>query len=271
MDNIHARLLANQHAALVISHPGHELRVYGWMERSHPAVSVLTDGSGHTGASRFDSSTRIIVQAGAVLGPIHGALSDPDLYEAMLRGDHQVFRDLVDRLVPSFVSATLDYLVGDATEEYNPGHDACRLVIDAAVRLANQSRKVPLGNFSFRLTGSPAPEVNSLPEDLVELDDATLEHKLAAAMGYEELAGEVNAALCAYGRDLFRVEEIRPSTYPCWNPRTESGRPFYEAYGERQVAAGIYHDVLRYQEHMRPLADALAAYPGVQVPVACVS
>src|SRR5437870_2515927 len=32
--------------ALVIGHPGHELGIWGWMNKVHPIVAVLTDGSG---------------------------------------------------------------------------------------------------------------------------------------------------------------------------------------------------------------------------------
>ena len=35
-------------------------------------------------------------------------------------------------------------------------------------------------------------------------------------------------------------------------------RPYYETYGERQVAAGRYQQVLRLEEHVLPLARALA-------------
>ena len=32
---------------------------------------------------------------------------------------------------------------------------------------------------------------------------------------------------------------------------------YYETYGERQVAAGHYRTVIRYDEHVRPLIHAL--------------
>lgn len=28
---------------LVIAHPGHELRLLGWMHKTHPLVAILTD------------------------------------------------------------------------------------------------------------------------------------------------------------------------------------------------------------------------------------
>ena len=43
-------------------------------------------------------------------------------------------------------------------------------------------------------------------------------------------------------------------------PTSEVKTPFYELYGERQVLAGHYDRVLRYREHMRPLAEAIQAH-----------
>lgn len=57
--------------------------------------------------------------------------------------------------------------------------------------------------------------------------------------------------------DAFRVECLRPagnSSVPEW---TSADPPFYEVYGEKLVAAGRYQEVIRYEEHMRPLAQAI--------------
>lgn len=55
--------------------------------------------------------------------------------------------------------------------------------------------------------------------------------------------------------DAFRIECLRPAD-------NESGthwttKPFYELYGEKLVAAGSYKEVIRYEEHMLPLAQAI--------------
>ncbi|MSQ47696.1 MAG: hypothetical protein EXR78_04785 [Deltaproteobacteria bacterium] len=62
-------------AALVIAHPGHELRLHGWLQHARPWVSVLTDGSGHADHSRLDSTTTLLHDVGARLAevvPVHG-------------------------------------------------------------------------------------------------------------------------------------------------------------------------------------------------------
>jgi hypothetical protein len=37
----------------------------------------------------------------------------------------------------------------------------------------------------------------------------------------------------------------------------EDTKPYYEEYGEKRVAEGKYGEVIRYREHVLPLAEAL--------------
>lgn len=57
----------------------------------------------------------------------------------------------------------------------------------------------------------------------------------------------------------FRTECLRP--VPPWEGRFRIPEepPFYELYGEELVAAGRYRDVIRYREHMAPIAEAVWA------------
>jgi len=63
-------------AALVIAHPGHELRVFRWLELTQPQVSVFTDGAGRSGESRLPSTTKLLEQVRAEPGTFYGCLSD---------------------------------------------------------------------------------------------------------------------------------------------------------------------------------------------------
>src|SRR3954470_24125660 len=92
------RVLRPGTAALIVAHPGHELRVHGWLEAARPRVCVLTDGSGRTGRSRLDSTTRVLDAAGACAGTVYGPLSDGDLYAAVLEHEHAPFTRVVEEL-----------------------------------------------------------------------------------------------------------------------------------------------------------------------------
>lgn len=269
-------------AILVIAHPGHELRVHGWLETAHPEVWVITDGSGRTNESRIDSTTRVLQATGAVAGPVYGQFGDADIYNAVLSFDHSCFTNLVDQLVLALVRDRVDFIAGDAEEGYNPAHDICRLVVNAAVRLAKSKSANQITNYDFPLVGSPGRCADLHSESLwLNLDDAAFARKLSAAHNYPELQAEVEAAL--HGSDdvrfhkdpalaqrarsdfgvtevnNFRVECLRPVSHHL-SPTRNGDAPFYELYGERQVKAGHYNHVLRYREHMLPLAAALDSH-----------
>ena len=280
--------VASQHrrrAILVIAHPGHELRVHGWLETTVREVWILTDGSGHTGRSRVESTTRVLEPTGAVPGRVYGLMSDADLYNTVLGFNHQPFIDLVDQLAASILHEQVDCIAGDAEEGYNPGHDICRLIINAAVKLVKRKSSKPLRNYDFTLVGPP----DRCPDDLrghslwLNLDDAALGRKLSAARNYPELQAEVEMALNGAGNPAlpshsklaerfrtitgvtdashFRVECLRPvNSHSLANTSFEEEPPFYEQYGEKQVKSGYYKQVLRYSEHMLPLARALDSH-----------
>lgn len=246
--------------ALVVSHPGHELRVYGWLAAARPHAFVLTDGSGRAGRSRLPSTTKVLRQVGARRGELYGRLTDAEAYRAVLDHDCKMFVGLARELAGALVRHRIDYVAGDAAEGYNPSHDVCRLLINAAVRMAGRERGAEIGNFDFPLTGRPGACTEGSCEEApcLHLDDRTFERKLAAARSYPEMAAEVEAAFAAHGVESFRVESLRPVTPEAAEEFFGAGRqPYYEQYGERQVAAGHYEHVIRLRQHVLPIADAL--------------
>ncbi len=246
--------------ALVVAHPGHELRVHRWLEIVKPTVYVLTDGSGRTQRSRLPSTTRVLANAGAEPGAIYGWCSDAELYAAVLAGDTAYLLRMVHALVDALGELGAECVVGDAMEGFNPSHDVCRFLINAAVSLIRKRTQIELGNFDFLLDGSP----QDCPADLqdqavrVELEEAALQRKLAAAESYPELRDEAQAALARFGSQPFRTEWLRP--VPDWRQgldRMDPEPPHYESVGEGRVGSGHYRDVIRYRENVQPLVRTL--------------
>jgi hypothetical protein len=245
--------------ALVLAHPGHELRIHGWLERHRPVVFVLTDGSGGGGQSRLESTRRVCRRAGAREGSVFGRFADRDLYAAMMGGDTRVIVSLADELAAALIAAACDPIVCDAREGYNSAHDLCWYVVEAAVALASRARARPLTTLEFALAGPPGQLPAGAPAATVQLtlDSEAFARKMSAAMAYPEMAGEVRAALDRYSADAFRLEYLWPARHGIDGEHLAGAVPFYETYGERQVAAGVYPAVLREREHMRPLVGAL--------------
>jgi hypothetical protein len=257
-----SQVFASKKSALVIAHPGHELRVWHWLQLAQPTVFVLTDGSARSGKSRLASTTNLLRQAGARIGStIFGLVTDSDLYHAILNREFEFFTRLAEELSQQLHEQGIEYVAGDAIEGYNPAHDLCRLIINSAMVISKHRHRIVLDNFDFLLSGRPdvyGGEARSRAITL-HLNDKELETKLTAARGYRELRDEIDSTLNNYGSEAFRTECLRPveNTNCCYHLQK---KPFYECYGEKQVAAGLYRDVIRYREHMIPLAEALRHY-----------
>ena len=249
-----------QRAALVIAHPGHELRLHHWLERARPLAFILTDGSGHTDRSRIRSTSAALARAGARQGPIYGALSDRDLYQAVLAGRRETFARLVDALALALQRENVDYVVGDAVEGFNPGHDICRLLLNAALM-----RIGPVGgdrprNLEFAVNGPPeCPAEDRADAIVLALDDDAYRRKIEALRAYPEMAAEAERLLGDHGEAAFRTECLRPVHYGLEIASRFAHPCFYESYGEKQVAAGFYGQVIRFREHIAPLASYLGA------------
>lgn len=244
---------------LVVGHPGHELRVHAWMEVARPMVCVLTDGSGHTGEGRLESTTRVLARTGARPGSVYGRMSDREIYGAILDQDLALFCRLADELRDTIVAEGATCVVGDAAEGYNPSHDVCRLVINAAVRMASRARGTAIENLDFVLLGAPdeSPAAAGDGSVRLSLSEDALARKLESANGYPEMAREVESALARFGVAPFRHELLRAVDVDDRFAWTPDGKPFYEHHGEQRVAEGVYDRVLRFREHVVPVADAL--------------
>lgn len=257
-------------AALFIAHPGHELRVHRWLELARPVVLVLTDGSGRTGRSRLAATSEVLARCGARPGPIYGRMTDGQLYRALLDGRRELFAGLAEELAESLHREAIELVAGDAVEGFNPGHDVSRLLLNAAV-VRLRAGGWPIESRDFLLDGVPGgltaeARATSL---CIQLDPGALARKLAAARSYPGLEDEVARALARYGPDSFQTEWLREVSYGLDIDHLVSDPPFYEVYGERQVAAGLYQRVLRYREHVAPVAEWLRS--GADLPLACMA
>src|SRR5688500_3266410 len=92
-------------AALLIAHPGHELRVHHWIERATPLVLVLTHGDGRAGSSRLASTTRLLERAGAEVGVVYGRWRDRDVYDALVAGEVAAFTSALDDITGALIAA----------------------------------------------------------------------------------------------------------------------------------------------------------------------
>lgn len=250
----------DRRAALVIAHPGHELRVYNWLSLVHPRVFVLTDGSGHSHKSRLHRTTGILNSLGARPGSIYGRLTDTEIYSAIVGGEVDLFISMAGELAEGLVRDRIEYIVGDAIEGYNPAHDVCRLVINAAVNKACELGNC-VENFDVLLAYKLADDALAAMTDIISIDadERMLAAKLQAARDYSELAVDVNRIIAQEGIASLGTEYLRRVKEDSCNQVLQEA-PYYEAYGEQQVAAGRYQQVIRYRDHVLPIGAALQEF-----------
>ena len=225
---------------LLIAHPGHELRLFGWMEICRPLVCILTDGSGNTGEGRTAFSRDLIESAGAVAGPVIGAYSDRDWYAAILAGDSGPFLEVVSAIAGSVAAGCL--IVSDPVEGYNPMHDLCSAVADRLAARVGGTRA------SYALMAPlTAGAIRTLAPDAAC-------RKRMAVDAYTPLSLEGAALLRRHPDALFQ-EQVCVGSYG-W-PEIPDAPPDYEAIGRTRMEAGLYHRPITYAAHVRPMAVRL--------------
>lgn len=249
---------------LVLGHPGHELRVWQWLCQEKPTVCILTDGSGAAGQSRLPVTDRTFASAGARFSDRFAGVSDAQIYKAVLDQGLEFFVSMAEQIRDLLVAESFDVVVGDGCEGYNPTHDICRLMINAAVAsAAHQGRQIL--NYSFPLMGHPNSGKPTAGDILVELTDEQLQQKVELIHAYGAEAGgmlttEIADTFDKFGQHAFKQERLFLMPSAEKEPQLALEIPFYERHGEQRVAEGVYRYVIRYNEHIHPIHCRLMAW-----------
>lgn len=246
---------------LVLGHPGHELRVWQWLCDEKPVVCILTDGSGGSGTPRLNVTLELLKKAGALLCDDFEPVTDARIYQAILSHDMDFFLKTTAQIRDLLVDGSFEAVVGDGSEGYNPTHDVCRLMIDAASASAALGGH-PVLNYAFPLMGHPRGIHPSDHDKCVNLSESQWQNKIDLIVGYGTQAGgmldaEVADTFDRFGKQAFQQEWLfltQPSGKE-FVPVQE--KPFYESHGEKRVAEGAYRYVIRYSEHIDPIRQAL--------------
>lgn len=243
--------------ALLIAHPGHEIRIHHWLETVRPVVCVLTDGSGGGASSRIDSTRRVLERCGAGVGGVFARFTDKNLYEIILERRPKDLISVAEDLVKEWEALNIGSVAADMLEGFSPSHDVCRCLAGAAIEKLRRRTGRKVVNLDFPLEGLPDGSSPLKGSDVLDLDAAAFQRKRQAAMEYAELSTEVDRAIAAHGEAPFRREVLRPAPQPAGLYWDRKDRPFYETYGAKMVAAGRYRQVITFENHMKPVASAL--------------
>jgi hypothetical protein len=233
--------------------------VYHWIEQHTPIYCCLTDGSGGRATARVASTTRLLERVGATPGPVYARYPDRTIYRLLIEKRVDVFVALAREIAEALIAGEVDCVAGDAVEGFNPVHDLCRILIDAAVKIAHRRTGRTIANYEFGLDSSPANAL-AAPRPgtvIMHLDDQALDRKLAAAFAYPEMRAEVETAVARFGRQAFAVEVLQPAGTHIMAEKFEREVPGYEQSGHIRVSQGVYSEIIRYQDHVQPVLRAM--------------
>jgi len=250
--------LSNRRSALLLAHPGHELLVLTLVRRIKPLVTVLTDGSGSQAESRLTYSKALLAACGARTGAVFGAFSDKAGYERIQAGDAGYFVALRDRIAEDYLAAGIEAVISDALEYYNPMHDLACVLADGVARRLAQRRGEPVLRAVIPIR--PRGEVarwESGP-DIAELDLTAQDRvfKSEAFEDYQPLASEIRSTREREGEGALR-EFLSPHEAMTQAEPSLAFEPFYESWGRRRIAEGVYTTLITYQDDVRPIAEAI--------------
>jgi hypothetical protein len=245
-----ARLWSNRlKTALVIAHPGHELRLYDWLHASRPDVHILTNGSrASTTRARREASAALISSSGGALRDVWQGVLDTELYACIIEQRHGPFLDWTQRLADDLVQREIDLVVTDAWQYYNIAHDLTHLMarVAAAEASARLGRKIDVLDCQVA-PAALAPTAPNVPLYCAKrLSAAEAEAKRAASHLYPGVEIEVSDIETHEAELAYTLERLFEPAPIALLRAPPTAKPAYEVYGEARVASGLYKSVLRW-------------------------
>lgn len=221
-------------------------------------VLILTDGSGSSKSSRLEASRELVQEAGGTVGRIFGRYPDRGLYEIIRNQDLAAVTGLADELLATLEESNADVIAGDMLEGFNTGHDLCRMLIQAAVGRHARRRGHPVKNYEIVLERLAATMAERKPAVTLQLGREGIASKRACVEHrFPQLVEEMDRAVAKFGDVAVATETLFEAAEGLEDRWMEEEPPYYETFGWKQVAAGLYSEVITHETHMRPIARAL--------------
>lgn len=206
--------------ALSIAHPGHELRLHGFLEMAKPYTFILTDNMEAKGQDLMWDSIKVIDKAtkqGLDINPAHlknseyrkalkvsliksknekHHIKDGQIEYEMLNHRTDFLKYYMNYMVENLLRFNITHLACDASEDWHLTHEVVRMVAELAITEIRRThgREIQLYDYALH-----KPFDHRMDEECVKikLDDQMLERKLEAIINYplgiQELRPNINA------------------------------------------------------------------------------
>lgn len=246
---------------MVFGHPGHELAVFGLIQRYRMPIVVLTDGGG---ADRTAESRAGFAAFGHLDAVTYLGYPESSFYEALLDADERHFVDVADHLRRVVASIAPAQLFCDAVEFYNPVHDITLPIVRHALRGRSETRVFEVPLVYQAIADDERYEVQRLPpshasprwrHSLSEEETALKAHARDAI--YLSLRRQLGPEFLQVPYAHLSQEEYGDAS-DLLAPPAATGRCLrYEWRARLLKEQGRIEQVITYADHWRPMAQAL--------------
>ena len=261
--------------ALSIAHPGHELRLYGFLEKTKPYIFILTDGGLPGDTSRM---ARSILNLGSLYKDTAMMAKDkrdvvytierpnPEKGQDIYMKDYEIINDVenkstaffeyyIKKMANTLLFNKIDHMVVDALEEYNMIHDVNRLLTEAAISLIKRKSGKEISLYEFNVSNYFNSNIN---EDCIEvkLDKETGMKKMKYILFYHpSVFIELKQNFTLDVEYINKLSEIENGSEEIGNTLLLINPGFFK-YEYLRPAAGIPSDE-NYTRHIMPLREKL--------------
>lgn len=245
--------------ALVIAHPGHECRIFGWYARVKPNLFVFTAGSRAGDEGRLWFSRQVAAELDVKIGRLFGRHLDRDVYNALLRREAELFTAWTRDLIEELCAMECATVVTDSWQMYNVAHDLVHVMARVAADRASKRLSHDIEVLDYKVAADEVSTPALLGQEAVriELDDAALSRKRSVAESCPELRQEIAELIAIEGAEAQRIEVLRrPPSLDAILPGP-GVLPPYERFGAERVAAGTYTECIRWNQHVAPAIAAI--------------
>jgi hypothetical protein len=256
---------SSQSTAIVLSHPNHELAIFGLLQRTKAKLIFLTDGGG---GSRILDSKKGVASINLLDRAVFLNYPEAQFYQSLCDRDDSFFRTVAGKVSALLKTWRPRQILCDAVEFYNPVHDLSLPIVVAALEGPDAKAlfEIPL----MHQNASPAEsyEVQRLPASRrnqqieIHLSDAELHQKLSAANQiYARLISELGLSIADLPDSQLSTEVVAPATLSISKPAGDQTLR-YNWRGELRVERGDFSEAITYQKHYVPVASALMSRLG---------
>lgn len=190
--------------ALCIAHPGHELRLHGFLERTLPWLFILADEGTPSRMDRMQHYLGFIFKNTGIIEKKRDAfyiierknktlsidqqstyVKDAEMQNELLMGNTSWFEFYINRMANTFIKDDIDHVVVDASEEMDPVHEINRVMTEIAIKLVKKKKGKQIDLYEFNVLN---PFDSNISHDCIriELNEKEQADKIKYVIGYHE-------------------------------------------------------------------------------------